>query len=70
MYKIIKTHPTKEQISAFKMKVNVEDDYVDYVVKLDSLSEEEKSKFCLLYDMNINDMKGKEKIQLSIASSI
>lgn len=70
MYKIIKTHPTKEQISAFKMKIAEEDDYVDYVVDLNNLGEEAKRELSSLWSIDINDLNQKEKLQLTVSSSI
>ncbi len=70
MYKIIKAHPTKEQISTFKMKVAEEDDYVDYVIDLMNLGEESKRELCTLYGIDVNELNQKEKLQLTVSSSI
>jgi hypothetical protein len=70
VYKIIKTHPTKEQISTFKMKIAEEDDYVDYVVDLNNLGEEAKRELCSLYGIAVEELNQKEKLQLTVSSSI
>ncbi len=67
---MIKTYPTKEQISTFKMKVAQEDDYVDYVIDLKSLNEETKKELCSLYNIDINELSEKKKLQLSVSSSV
>ena len=70
MYKILKTHPTKEQIANFNMKIAEEDDYVDYVIDLNTLDEDAKKELCSLYDIDYKDLNQKEKLQLSISSSV
>jgi len=70
VYKIIKAHPTKEQIASFSMKTTEEDDYVDYVVNLNNIGEEKKRELCSLYNIDINELNQKEKLQLTVSSSI
>ncbi|QFR43403.1 hypothetical protein [Sulfurimonas xiamenensis] len=70
MYKILKAHPTKEQITNFNMKIAEEDDYVDYVIDLNTLDEDAKKELCSLYDIDDKDLNQKEKLQLSISSSV
>ncbi|PLY10221.1 MAG: hypothetical protein C0628_09700 [Sulfurimonas sp.] len=70
MYKILKAHPTKEQIANFNMKIAEEDDYVDYVIDLNTLDEDAKKELCSLYDIDYKDLNQKEKLQLSISSSV
>jgi hypothetical protein len=70
LYKILKAHPTKEQISSFKMKIAEEDDYVDYVVDLKILGEDAKKELCSLCNIDINELNQKEKLQLSVSSSV
>jgi len=70
VYKILKTHPTKEQIANFNMKTTEEDDYVDYVIDLKTLGENAKKELCSLYSIDINELNQKEKLQLSLSSSV
>lgn len=70
VYKILKAHPTKEQITNFNMKIAEEDDYVDYVIDLNTLDEDAKKELCSLYDIDDKDLNQKEKLQLSISSSV
>jgi len=70
VYKILKAHPTKEQIANFNMKIAEEDDYVDYVIDLNTLDEDAKKELCSLYNIDYKDLNQKEKLQLSISSSV
>ena len=70
MYKIIKAHPTKEQIASFNMKITQEDDYIDYVIDLNTLPEDKKSELCALYDLQADEVDAKEKLQLTVSSSV
>lgn len=67
---MIKAHPTKEQIANFNMKVAEEDDYVDYVIDSETLGEEAKRELCSLYNINVEELNQKEKLQLSVSSSV
>lgn len=70
MYKIIKVHPTKEQISALKIKVAQEDDYIDYVVDLNALSDDQKAELCDLYNLSPMEVEEKDKLKLTVSSSV
>lgn len=70
MYKIIKEHPTKEQISKFNMKVAQGDDYIDYVIDLSALSKSQKSELCALYNLSSTEVDEKEKLKLTVSSSV
>lgn len=70
MYKIIKERPTKEEISMLKMMVVQEDDYVDYVIDLNMLSKGEKEKLCELYSIDCSEVDEKDKLYLTVSSSI
>lgn len=70
VYKIIKVHPTKEQISALKIKVAQEDDYIDYVVDLNALSKDQKAELCDLYNLDLAEVEEKDKLKLTVSSSV
>lgn len=70
MYKILKAHPTKEQIKNLNMKMAENDDYIDYVVDLKTLGEDAKKELCSLCNIDISELNQKEKLQLSVSSSV
>jgi hypothetical protein len=52
------------------MKIAEEDDYIDYVVDLNNLGEEAKRELCSLYGIEISELNQKDKLQLTVSSSI
>ncbi len=70
MYKVIQKHPTDEQIKAFGMRKVEEDDYTNYSVQLNNLSDNEKKKLAEEFSLNGEALNTKEKLTLSVSTAI
>lgn len=70
MYKVIQKHPTDEQIKAFGMRKVEEDDYTNYSVQFNMLSDADKKKLAEDFALNSEVLTAKDKLTLSVTTSI
>ena len=70
MFKVIQKHPSDEQIKAFGMRKVEEDDYTNYSVQFNTLSDAEKQKLAEDFALNSEVLNAKDKLTLSVTTSI
>ena len=66
MYIFLEKLPLTNDIKEFKMYQSINENYVNYRIDFDSLPTEEKKSLIRLYKLNIDLMKFKEDVFLSL----
>lgn len=66
MYIFLEKLPLTNDIKEFKMRQSINENYVNYRIDFASLPTEEKKRLIRLYKLNIDLMKFKEDVFLSL----
>ena len=70
MYKIITQIPAKEQIKQYNMKVTDEDAFISYKVNLSQLDEALQMTFSETFQVNVDALKEKQSITLTLSNEV